>query len=181
MNLAWRRLSAMVVVAAVVMLGGCGGNRGVPPQPAPTKAWTRMWPDQAVRQVKFEYPANWRVEVNRRHGGSVTVKATDAEWWRLQYNPEHARTPLEQFAAAVRADRASRRGDILTSNLTPVTIADLEGIRLDYEVLAEKVRGMRFVLDGGWVIEYEMRDAHRAVVDRAFQHLTSSVDLTENR
>ena len=170
-----------LLVPAALSLSGCGKNGGAPVPPADYKAWTRMWPDQAVRQVKFDYPANWQVEVDRRHGGSVTVKATDYEWWRLQYNPDQVRAPLEQFADQVRADRQRRRGDILTSDRTAVTVADHEGIRVNYEVLADKVKGVRYVLDGGWVIEYEARDGQHKIVNATFAHMSNSVDLTENR
>ncbi|MBI5831158.1 MAG: hypothetical protein HZB16_02475 [Armatimonadetes bacterium] len=180
MNLAWRGMGALIGLGAL-LLAGCGRDDGAPLPPAQYKAWTRMWPDQAVRQVKFEYPGNWQVEVDRRRGGSVTVKATDFEWWRLQYNPTYVKATVEQFADAVRADRQRRRGDILTSDLSPVTVADHEGIRLNYEVLGEKTKGVRYVLEGGWVIEYEARDAQKKVVSNAFGHMSNSVDLTENR
>jgi hypothetical protein len=166
---------------ALVWGAGCGREAGEPPRPGMYVAWNKMWPDKAVRSVGFERPNNWTVVVKRRRR-QVTVSATSSEFWRLRQYPNAAQTDPATFADALTTRQRRRYGEnLLTSHRSETEINELGGIKLDYELLDGSLRGTRYVLAGGWVLEYQYRPAYRALVQPAFVHLTSSLLLTENR
>jgi hypothetical protein len=178
---AGRGVLAAAGFGLLLMSGGCGRNDVAPPAPSATRAWTRLWPDQAIRQVRFEYPGNWPVTVDRRHGGSVTVKASDNEWWRLAYHPEFLKTPVDDVADQLSRRRQRARTDLLPLPRETIEHNDHSGRRSPWTTTAGDRFGACLVFDDGWVVEYEGRERYRTLVENAFQALTNSVDITENR
>ena len=176
----WVRMQLIGLCALAGLLGGCFSNPDPPIEPGSLVAWTHLWPNNAVRQVRVEYPNNWKIEASRHGGGSVTMSGSELEWWRLAYHPEFAGKTAGQIFDTLRASELANKTDVLSSDRVETTINDRPAIACVREQIHQEWVGGRVVVDGGWIIEWQSRPAYQSAMVGVFHAATASLDITDN-
>lgn len=171
------RLAAPFVSLAL-LIAGC---QSPPPPPAAPTA-TVAWHGAAPAGLGFEYPGNWTASTRTAAGGEqfVTVATGGAERLVIGLLPSQAGRSLEAFAGEVTARVREEFPGTLAGEPRAATVAGRPALKLGFQTPAGN-RGVRYLVAGGWLLEYEARPQYADELAPAFEAIVASLTLPRVR
>ncbi len=168
-----RRLAGWVLSAAL-LLAGCQGPPPPPADPAAVVAWSGTQPVG----LGFAYPGNWPATARTAAGGEqfVTISATSAERLVIGYLPGQSGNSLEAFAGEITARVREEFPGTLAGEPRAATAAGRPALKLGFQTPAGN-RGVRYLITGGWLVEYEARPQYSDGLEPAFEAIVASLTL----
>ena len=161
-------------LCSALCLTACAG----PPPPPATPASPVAYSGPGPAGLAFESPSNWSTSARDGDGGEqfVTLFATPAERLVLGHLPDQEDRSLEAFAGELNARVAKQFPGTLTGDPKTVTVAGRPALKLGFQTQAGN-RGVRYVIQGGWLVEYEARPAYADELEPDFEAVVASLNL----
>lgn len=156
---------------AALLLAGCAGTP-MPPPPGEGVVYR-----SESLGLTLAHPSNWPVREAEEAGQRfVIVEASPVERLAITRFPAEAETELQAFAAKVAAQVAEKYPSTRTREATATTVAGRPALKLIVEPDGGR-QGVRYVVGGGWLIEFAARTSVADNVGTGFRAVVDSLQL----
>jgi len=164
--------------ASALLLIGCQGQPPPPTAPTAPVAWSGSEP----AGLGFRYPGNWTTSASTAEGGEqfVTVTATPSERLVIGLLPAQAGRSLSAFAGEVTARVREEYPGTLAGEPVQASVAGRPALKVGFQTQAGN-RGVRYLVAGGWLVEYEARPQYSDDLEPAFEAIVASLTLPRTR
>lgn len=155
----------------LLLLAGC---KGAPAPPPPAEAVP--WAHPEMPGVSFARPANWPVRLIARKDATLAVcEATRDERVVICFRPDAARLELDEFAARIEREVAERFPEAQTTAAQSVALGGRAARRVEVSLGPDGLRGQRYVVEGGWVVETSAKAEHQADAQAGLDQILNSL------
>jgi hypothetical protein len=170
-----RRLAAPIL-SLTLLLAGC---RNAPPPPPAEPGPPVAWAGAAPAGLAFAYPGNWTATPRAGQQGEqfVTLAASGAERLVIGCLPTQANRSPEAFAGEIAARVKQEFPGTLTGEPDAVQVNGRPALKIGFQTQAGN-RGVRYVIAGGWLVEYEARPAYADLLEPQFEAVVASLKLS---
>ncbi|NUP98349.1 MAG: hypothetical protein HUU35_00700 [Armatimonadetes bacterium] len=157
-------------LALLLALTACTRSPAPPPPEAPVTFTAR------ALGVSLDSPANWPAREVAQDGGQfVVVEASPQERLVLSRLAGFSGS-LEASEAQVAQQVAAKFPRTTTRPSQPATVAGRPALRTEVS-LSSGQQGVRYLVTGGWVVEFQTRPDHAALVTPAFEQVIATLRL----
>lgn len=155
---------------ALLALAGCDRPLDTPVSFVPCGAATQLG-------CRFDAPAGWPATVRRKSGQTfVVLQPRPTERLVLTRLPADASTPLDALAARTEQEVQAKQPTARTGHPTDATVAGRPARAVPF-TLASGSQGRRYVITGGWVLEWEAEPRDLAAAQAGFEQVVRTLAL----